>query len=381
MILDVSDIKKRIIEFRHDLHRIPEIGFLVYKTNSYIRNVLAPLDCDVSEIAKTGILANFDFGKKETLVFRADMDALPIEERTGLDFASEIPGCMHACGHDGHMAGLLGFALLLNEYKKSGKSFNYNALLLFQPAEETIDGALRICGTGIFDKYNVKGIFGLHLWPMLSKGEIASRPGAMMARSTEVTVTFDGLSAHCATPEEGKDALEAACKFVDTIYEFKSMRSSERSIIKFGHMVSGTVRNAISANTKLTGTMRTLNGETWKILVDLMNNTASTISAISGVNINVNIGKSHPPVINDEDLYRELKPTLLKLNYVEMRQPVMIAEDFAFFERQIPGIFFFLGTGSGIPLHSDTYTFDDDVLIESVKLFDAIFKGLSDLDT
>ena len=111
---------------------------------------------------------------------------------------------MHACGHDGHMAAMLGFAKVLENYKKTGQDMPYNALLLFQPAEETIDGALRICGTHIFDHYNIRAIFGLHLWPMLSKGEIASRPGPMMAKSTAVEVEFEGVSAHCGEPEKGR---------------------------------------------------------------------------------------------------------------------------------------------------------------------------------
>ena len=151
----------------------------------------AGLACEVEQIVKTGLIAYFDFGREETVAFRADMDALPIQEETGLPYASTHEGCMHACGHDGHMAGLLGFARVLDDYKRNNVQMPCNALLLFQPAEETIDGALRICGTHIFDRYNIKAIFGLHLWPMLSKGEIASRPGPMMAKSTAVAVEIE----------------------------------------------------------------------------------------------------------------------------------------------------------------------------------------------
>ncbi len=374
-MIDFNSLSHEIIGYRRHLHQIPELGFYVYKTSAYVRSVLEQLSCQVEPIVQTGLLAFFDFGKEKTLAFRADMDALPIQEETGLPYASTHDGCMHACGHDGHMAAMLGFAKVLDDYKRSGKDMPYNALLLFQPAEETIDGALRICGTHIFDHYHIRAIFGLHLWPMLSKGEIASRPGAMMAKSTAVEVEFEGISAHCGEPEKGKDALEAACRFVSDIYTFKTLYVRDRCVLKFGKMRSGTVRNAISAFSRLDGTMRTFQDKTWETLVDAMTSLGEEIEEAYGVSFKLDVSKSHPAVINNEVLYQEIKPILLNLNYVELRRPVMIAEDFSFFEQQMPGIFFFLGTGSGIPLHSDNYDFDDTVLIEGVRLFDALFRG------
>ena len=367
--VDYRALSEKVIEYRRDLHQIPELGFLVYKTGAYVKEKLSAFDCELSDIVTTGILAFFDFGCESTIIFRADMDALPIEEATGLPYASKNPGCMHACGHDGHMAGLIGFAEILDRYKKEGSKAKYNALLLFQPAEETIDGALRICGTHIFDRYNVKAIFGLHLWPMMAKGEITSRPGPMMARSTAVNVTFEGVSAHCGEPQKGRDALAAACRFVSDIY-------SERSVLKFGRMESGNVRNAISPFARLEGTMRTFYDNTWEHLVFAMKKLASEIEEAFGVKVSIDVSKSHPAVVNDEKLYADAKPALMDLNYVELRRPVLIAEDFSFFEQQLPGVFFFVGTGSGIPLHSDDYDFDDSVIIEGVKLFNALFTEL-----
>ncbi len=372
---DYDSLSHEIIGYRRDLHQIPELGFYVYKTSAYVRQILGNLSCTVSDIVKTGVIAFFDFGCRETLAFRADMDALPIQEETGAPYASVHEGCMHACGHDGHMAIMLGFARILDTYVKEGKKMPYNALLLFQPAEETIDGALRICNTHLFDRYNIRAIFGLHLWPMLSKGEIASKPGPMMAKSTAVEVIIEGISAHCGEPEKGRDALEAACKFISDIYMFKSLFVKDRSVLKFGMMESGTVRNAISPLSRLEGTMRTFHEETWQTLVDAMTNLGEEIENQYGVKFKLDVSKSHPAVNNNEELYEEVKPCLLDLNYVELRRPVTIAEDFSFFEQQLPGIFFFLGTGSGIPLHSDNYDFDDSVLIEGVKLFDTLIKA------
>lgn len=374
--VDYRALSEKVIKYRRDLHQIPELGFLVYKTGAYVKEKLSAFDCELSDIVTTGILAFFDFGCESTIIFRADMDALPIEEATGLPYASKNPGCMHACGHDGHMAGLIGFAEILDRYKKEGYKAGYNALLLFQPAEETIDGALRICGTHIFDRYNVKAIFGLHLWPMMAKGEIASRPGPMMARSTAVNVTFEGVSAHCGEPQKGRDALAAACRFVSDIYSYKEHHVRERSVLKFGRMESGNVRNAISPFARLEGTMRTFYDNTWEHLVFAMKKLASKIEEAFGVKVSIDVSKSHPAVVNDEKLYADAKPALMDLNYVELRRPVLIAEDFSFFEQQLPGVFFFVGTGSGIPLHSDDYDFDDSVIIEGVKLFNALFTEL-----
>ena len=281
--VDYEALSEKVIKYRRDLHQIPELGFLVYKTGAYVKEKLSAFDCELSDIVTTGILAFFDFGCESTIIFRADMDALPIEEATGLPYASKNPGCMHACGHDGHMAGLIGFAEILDRYKKEGYKAKYNALLLFQPAEETIDGALRICGTHIFDRYNVKAIFGLHLWPMMAKGEIASRPGPMMARSTAVNVTFEGVSAHCGEPQKGRDALAAACRFVSDIYSYKEHHVRERSVLKFGRMESGNVRNAISPFARLEGTMRTFYDNTWEHLVFAMKKLASEIEEAFGV--------------------------------------------------------------------------------------------------
>ena len=369
-------LSEQIIKYRRDLHKIPELGFNVYKTNVYVRNVLSSLSCTVGEIVKTGLTAFFDFGQEETIVFRADMDGLPIEEVTGAEYSSQHKGCMHACGHDGHTAILLGFAKVLNDFIQSETPADYNVLLVFQPAEEIIEGAKSICDSELFDNYNIKGIFGLHLWPMLPKNLIASRPGPMMAKSTEVSITFEGVSAHCGDPDKGKDALEAACRFVSRIYDFKEHNVKEPSILKFGFMESGTVRNALSSFTSLIGTMRTFEEETWDYIVSAMEDTGKDIEEKTGVKFKLDVNKSHPAVVNDKKLYDEIKGCLTDLNYEELQTPVMIAEDFSFYEKELPGVFFFLGNGSGIPLHSANYDFDDSVLITGVKLFEAIFEKL-----
>lgn len=211
---------------------------------------------------------------------------------------------------------------------------------------------------------------------MLSKGEIASRPGAMMARSTEVAIKFEGKSAHCGEPEKGNDALLTACKFISSIYEFKNIFVKDRSILKFRKMVSGNVRNAISDYIHLDGTMRTFNDSTWDTLVDAMNHIGKELEKEFGVKVIIDVNKGHPAVINDEELYTRAKHCLDDLNFVELRKPVMIAEDFSCFEEVIPGVLFFLGTGTDIPLHNDHFNFDDSLLIDGVHLFENLFNNL-----
>lgn len=381
-MIDYEELSGQITGFRRDLHRIPELGFFVYRTNAYIRSILEQLDCRIETIAKTGLVAFFDFGREKTLCYRADMDGLPIEEETGVPYASENEGCMHACGHDGHMANMLGFARILNRYKEDGVRFNYNALLLFQPAEETIEGARTIIGTDLFNEFNVIAIFGLHMWPFLEKGEITTKPGPMMAKSTNVHIEIHGLSAHCGEPEKGHDALVAACRFIDLVYDYKDEHIRERSVLKFGKMQSGTVRNAISDHTVIEGTMRTFEEQTWKKLVNAMKHYARQVARRYQVTIDVDTSKYHPAVVNSPELYDKVKGELLEhhMNFVALRRPSMIAEDFSFFEKEIPGLFFWLGTGTGIPLHASTFNFDESVLIEGVKLFNTIFTEFDDFN-
>lgn len=371
--MDNNTISELTTKYRRDLHSIPELGFHENETGKYIRNILSQLNCTVEPVIETGLAAFFDFGEEKTLAFRGDMDALPIQEATGLPFASKHDGVMHACGHDGHMANLLGFAHVLDELLQSGAHVPFNGLLIFQPAEEIIDGARSVCETDLLDRYNVKNVYGLHLWPMLEKGAVSSRPGPMMARSTEVNVDIEGLSAHCGQPEKGRDALLAGCRFVNDIYSFRENEISDPGLISFGKMHSGNVRNAISPATRIEGSMRTFYERTWKAMTDKMLDIGSSLKTDLGVHVSVDFSKGHQSVMNDEKLYQKIRPALMKLDYLEMEEPVMIAEDFSFFQRKRPGVFFFLGTGSGIPLHSDTYTFDEDVLEHGVRLFEKLF--------
>ena len=232
----------QLIEDRRALHRIPELDRQLPQTMAYLRASLEKLNCKVFSPMESALCAFFDFGQKDAIAFRADADALPIQERNKVDYHSQHEGCMHACGHDGHMAILLELARRLSEKK----SLPHNVLLVFQPAEETTGGAKDICATGVFRAHKVQAIFGLHLWPQLPEGIIASRKNEMMARSCEVRVDVYGKTAHIAKASEGIDALAAGVEFYQRVMKLEgALPKNIFRLLKFGKFQSGTVCNAL----------------------------------------------------------------------------------------------------------------------------------------
>lgn len=276
---------------------------------------------------------------------------------------------MHACGHDGHMAMLLTFASILQEHVKSGTDLETNVLLIFQPAEETIGGAKLICETGIFQNYHVKRIFGIHLWPYIQKGMLSSRPGPMMAKSSEINIEISGKSAHCTAAHEGIDALFTGCQYLTRLYEMPEVGPTASSILKFGKMTSGDVRNAISSHTRMEGTLRCLSLKTFDHIVAKMEETAKVLQEAYGCQIAVFHSEGYPPVKNDPAVYQEVLHALRGLHYEELSAPSMIAEDFSFYQLEVPGVFLYLGTGTGIPLHSANFDFDEEILIHGVEAY------------
>lgn len=358
---------ERLTRFRRDLHRIPELDFDLPETTAYVRRVLETLDCDILSPEGTGLCAWFDAGKASSVAFRTDMDALPITEQTGAAFASLHPGKMHACGHDGHMAMMLEFAHYVNDVKAQ---LTKNVLLVFQPAEETTGGARLICESGIFRQKRVEAIWGCHLWPDLPQGVIASRPGPLLAASREVTVTFEGKSAHIAKSEEGADAVLAAARVVtgaDALLTELRKNEGPWCTLKFGHLTAGTVRNAIAASAKLEGSLRVFSDEAIQKAWQGMEGLARKISDTTGVQISIAPAAGYPAVINDAALYRKTLEQVPDIR--ELEKPLLIAEDFAFYQKTLPGVFLLLGTGTGVALHSDRFNFDESVLAKGVEMW------------
>ena len=353
-------MQQLLSQYRRDLHQIPETDFDLPCTLAYVRKVLEQYPCQILTPCESTICAFFDAGKPKTTAFRADMDALPILERNDHEFVSQHKGRMHACGHDGHMAMVLGLAKLVSEQIDT---LPRNILLVFQPAEETTGGAKYICESGIFEQLNCDRIFGWHLWPDLPKGMIATRPGPLLARSTEVTITITGRSSHIGKAEEGADALYAASAFLYRAYQQvdKLGNPEEMRLLKFGKLESGQARNAISNKSVMLGSMRVYSQAMYDAIRGMMEQLAKELEEETGCTFDLHFSLDYPPIINDESLVRMAQEALPQLQQLE--KPLLVAEDFSVYQEYLPGLFLLLGIGQvDNPLHSDTFDFDETVL-------------------
>ena len=346
-----------------------------------MRSVLSGLSCDVLEPCKGAVCAFFDLGRAETVAIRADMDALPIDEASGAAFSSEHPGRMHACGHDGHMAMALAAATWVDRVARGADAvvragqLPRNILFVFQPAEETTGGAKRVCESGVFERYHVTRIFGMHLWPDLPAGSLASRPGPLLARSSETTITFHGVSSHIAKWRDGRDALGAAARFVvGSKWLSRKLEQDEPFLLRFGHMTAGTVRNAVAGQARVEGSLRVFSDDMFARAQDEVRALAQTAADEEGCTFDLHFSEGYPPVVNDGTLFGEAAQALPELERVP--EPLLIAEDFAFYQRYLPGVFFLLGTGTGIPLHADTFNFDERVLLRGVRAYQQLLFGV-----
>ena len=347
----------QVIEYRRALHRIPELDRELPETLTYLRSVLEPLGCALFSPIPGALCAFFDFGKADAIAFRSDADALPIQEQTGLPFASTHPGKMHACGHDGHMSMVLDLAVWLD----SQKDLKHNVLLIFQPAEETTGGAKDLCQSGVFEQYNVKCLFGLHLWPALPAGVVASRKKEMMSRSCEVSVTITGRSSHIAKAEEGLDALAAGVEFYRRAVALEKELSPDiYRLLKFGRMESGTVRNAVSGKTVLLGSLRAFQDEVFFGLQEGLRAIGRDIEKETGCTVDVHANDGYPAVWNPDELFDRVRNAGVDFEILD--KPVMISEDFSWYQRHLPALFFFLGCGPAPALHADDFTFDESIL-------------------
>ena len=356
----------QIIQDRRALHRIPELDVRLPETLAYLRTALTGLNCRVFSPMDSALCAFFDFGAEDTLAFRADMDALPISEQSDAEYASRHPGKMHACGHDGHMAILLELARRLSQKETNP----WNILLVFQPAEETIGGAKHICDTGIFQEYNAKAIFGLHLWPGLAAGQIFSRENELMARASEVNVDIYGRSVHIAKASEGIDAIAAGAEFYRRAMAMEATLPEHIfRLLKFGKFESGTVRNALSAHTHMEGSLRAFQDEIFEELKEGLYAIGRELEAQFGCKVEIDINSGYPAVMNPADLCRRVKQIA---EFTELDAPFMTAEDFAFYQRTLPGMFLFLGTGDSPALHTSHFDFDESILEKGADFFEKL---------
>ncbi len=361
----------QLISDRRALHQIPELELELPQTTAYLRNALAGLGCQLSSPIPSSLAAFFDFGQPETLAFRADCDALPVQEQTNHDFPSRHPGRMHACGHDGHMAIGLELARRISGISR----LPHNILILFQPGEESPGGARPICESGILEQHHIKAIFGLHLWPELEKGVVFSRKEEMMARASEVNVDIYGQSAHIGRSWEGRDALAAAVSFYAQAAALEqSLPENVYRLLKFGMLTSGTARNAISDHSRLAGSLRAYQDEVFDHLAQGLQAISETLQAQTGCPVHITMSDGYPAILNPAGLYQRV---LEVAPFRPLEDPSLAAEDFAFYQRRVPGMFFFLGLGHCPALHSPNFDFDESVLAVGADFFEGLARNFA----
>ena len=369
---------KKVYDIRHQIHMNPELGFEEYETSKLVASELEKLGIEVTKnVAKTGVVGLIKGGYSgKTVALRADMDALRINEEGDYEFKSKNPGVMHACGHDGHTASLLGVAMMLNEIKDE---LHGNVKLIFQPAEEAPGRAKEICQSGLLQKYSVKEVYGLHLFPELPEGTIGTRAGAFFAQPTVIHGKITGKSGHGAMPHKGVDALQAFTKVVDAYQTIISRNFSpfETTALTIGKFQGGSAFNILPETVEFWGTLRTFSQANTDFAIKRIKEIHRGIEIAYNVKIEENLEVMYPPVTNDEKLYNKFLKTIEGIPCVEY-EPLAIAEDFAYYQQEVPGLFVLLGTrneekGFTQALHNCRFNFDEKALLTGIEMFAKIY--------
>lgn len=381
----------RLILLRHRLHQIPEIGYEEFETASVVREELTRLGIDFiagTPDAPTATIATIGDINHPCIALRADIDALPISEQTGLAYASTHQGMMHACGHDGHTTILLGAAEVL---KQQANQLGVCVKLIFQPAEEGGGGAGRLVRAGVLDGTigpKVLAIFGLHGWPGLPVGTISSKPGPVLAATDQFEVTFIGQGCHGAFPHLGRDPIVTAAEAVVNLQQFVSreLDPTEPAVLTVGTFHSGTATNVIPDVAKITGTARTLTPEARTLVASSLQRRCEMIAAANGCRVQFEWIDGYPPTVNDPQMTdyvaKVAKSTLGADSYIPAARAAMGGEDFAYYLEAIQGCFFLLGVcpvgrNTYPPLHSDRFDFTDAAMGYGVRMFVNLVRNFS----
>lgn len=378
---NVAELLDFVTKTRRELHQIPELGLQEKKTAAYIRQALSELGItETYEVIGTGTIAVLH-GKKagKVLAYRTDIDGLPVTEPEGVPFRSTHEGKMHACGHDGHMATLLGFAkyLTLHPERIIG-----TVVLIFQPAEEGPGGAKLILESGILQKLKVEKIVGLHVWPDLVGGKIASRPHGLMARNAEVTLRIKGVSSHGAQPQLGADAIVAAGGIISGLNSIlaKNINPLDSVVLNFGTIHGGEAMNIVPKEVVLEGTLRAFDDTVYQEVVRRVELLAKEIAKGYGCKAEVIFNHMYRVVDNDPEMVKVLEK--VAADYYEETPPSLTAEDFSLYQTEIPGLFFFLGIrneekGYVYPLHNEKMKFDEENLLVGLQTYVNLLAGLN----
>ncbi len=360
----MTDLKKTIrekaqehydymVQTRRYLHKNPEISFKEFDTTEYIVHELKKLGIESIRPLETGCVGIIE-GKKSdrSIALRADIDALAMDEEGDhkKEFMSERPGAAHCCGHDAHTANLLGVANILTEMQDyiEGK-----VLLVFQPAEEKLPGGGKVMlDSGILQKHGVQNIFGLHTYPYLEPGKISTKPGALMAGTNEFEIDIIGRGGHAAAPHQAVDPIVMAATIISQFQTVvsRSIDPTQPAVLTVGKITGGSAHNVIPEKVSIIGTVRTFSDEVTTAIHNRMETIVKSVTENSGGSYRANFERGYPPVLNNEKstekLLKSARSVLGEKNVRELDRPLMAGEDFAFYQKEIPGAFFYLGSGS-----------------------------------
>ncbi|WP_152045216.1 M20 aminoacylase family protein [Aureimonas psammosilenae] len=354
-----------VARWRRHLHERPELLYETHETAAFVAERLAEFGCDRVEtgIGRTGVVGVIEgrLGTGRGIALRADMDALPIEEETGLPHASRIKGRMHACGHDGHMAMLLGAAKQLTR----SRDFAGTLALVFQPAEEGGAGAKAMIDDGLFDRFPAEEVYGMHNLPNMAVGRFGTCPGPIMAATDEFSVAIDGKGGHAAIPQLVADPILAGSALVQALQQIVSRNADplDSLVVSVTQFHSGFTRNVIPEDAVVSGTVRSLREEMRVLAERRIREIAMAITQAHGTKANVDYRRHYPVTRNDPDRARfcvEIASAVAGAENVEDNvRPLMGGEDFAFMLERRPGAFAFIGNGDSQSLHHPRYEFDD----------------------
>jgi amidohydrolase len=364
----IADQAGEVAEWRRYLHQYPELLYEVQETAKTVAGKLTAFGCDevVTGVGRTGVVGVIKGNKPgdKVIGMRADMDALPLDEITGLPYASKVPGKMHACGHDGHTAMLLGAARHLCETR----NFAGTAIVIFQPAEEGGAGAKAMIDDGLMTRFNIGEVYGMHNMPGLPVGKFAIRPGAIMAAADRLTIEIEGVGGHAARPHFAVDTVLVGSQIINALQSIvaRNVDPLESAVVSITLFQAGHTDNVIPQIALLRGTARSLRPAVRDLLEKRIVEVAEGIAKLHGAKAKVKYSRDYPVVVNNEkatefasSIAREIAGDA---NVETKTPPVMGGEDFAFMLEERPGAFIFMGNGDSANLHHPAYDFNDSAI-------------------
>jgi len=381
----VRELSESLTEWRRALHKRPELGFAEHETAAFVAARLRELGADVTTgVARTGVVGVLRAGnaRRRPVLLRADMDALPIDEQPGRPYGSEIPGKMHACGHDGHMAMLLGAATVLSVLRER---LDRDVVLCFQPGEEGFGGADAMIQEGLLKAHDVAEVYGLHLWSLFPVGTVQLRPGPMMAAQDEFEASIVGRGGHGAMPHEALDPVVAAAQAIVALQSIvsRSVDPVQPAVVSVGSLHAGSAANVIPERASMRGTLRSFDEGVRATLRRRVQEVLEGTASATGCRLEFELFPGYPAVVNDaaavERVRRHAAQVVGEAHVIEPA-PMAAAEDFAYFLRESPGAFAFIGAGNverGItaPHHSRHFDIDEAALPIGAELLTRIALG------